>query len=70
MPAVLMSRELEIIGMRLNNYRFPEVIKWSIDKKVDPAAIVTHTFPVWEAGRAFQYNDARPEAVLKTILTF
>ena len=66
----IMSRELEIIGTRLNNYRFPEVIKWFTDKKVDPAAIVTHTFSVWEAERAFQYNDAHPEAVLKTILTF
>ena len=66
----IMSKELEIIGTRLNNYRFPEVIEWFKEGKVDPKSIVTNTFPFTEAAKAFKYNDEHPENVLKIVLTF
>ncbi len=66
----IMSKELEIIGTRLNNHRFPEVITWFKEGKVDPKAIVTNTFPFTEADKAFKYNDEHPESVLKIVLTF
>jgi L-gulonate 5-dehydrogenase len=66
----IMSKELEIIGTRLNNYRFPEVIEWFKEGKVDPKSIVTNTFPFTEADKAFKYNDEHPENVLKIVLTF
>ena len=66
----IMSKELEIIGTRLNNHRFPEVISWFKDKKVDPKSIVTNTFHFKEADKAFKYNDENPDKVLKIVLTF
>ena len=66
----IMSKELEIIGTRLNNYRFPEVIEWFKEGKVDPKSIVTNTVPFTEADKAFKYNDEHPENVLKIVLTF
>ena len=66
----IMSKELEIIGTRLNNDRFPEVIEWFKEGKVDPKSIVTNTVPFTEADKAFKYNDEHPENVLKIVLTF
>lgn len=66
----IMSKELEIIGTRLNNHRFPEVINWFTNKKVNPQTIITNTFHFTEAAKAFQYNDKNPDKVLKIILTF
>lgn len=66
----IMSRELEIIGTRLNNHRFPEVIDWLEKGKINPKEIITNTFPFTEADKAFKYNDEYPDKVLKIILTF
>jgi L-gulonate 5-dehydrogenase len=65
-----MSRELEIIGTRLNNHRFPEVINWFKEGKVQPKEIVTNTFSFTDADKAFKYNDEHPDKVLKIVLTF
>lgn len=65
-----MSKELKIIGTRLNNHRFPEVIDWFKNKKVDPKSIVTNTFHFTDAAKAFKYNDENPDKVLKIVLTF
>lgn len=66
----IMSRELEIIGTRLNNHRFPEVIDWFKKGQVQPKEIITHVFPFQEAEKAFKLNDEDPENVLKIVLTF
>lgn len=66
----IMSKELEIIGTRLNNHRFPEVIHWFKEGKVQPKEIVTNTFHFTDADKAFKYNDENPDKVLKIILTF
>ena len=66
----IMSRELEIIGTRLNNDRFPEVIDWFNKGLVNPKAIITHTFSFEDAAKAFKFNDEHPEEVLKIVLTF
>ncbi|MCR5757942.1 MAG: zinc-binding alcohol dehydrogenase family protein [Selenomonas sp.] len=66
----IMSKELEIIGTRLNNHRFAEVIQWFKEKKVDPAAIITHRYPLEELAAAFKVGEEQPEDVLKVILTF
>lgn len=66
----IMSRELEIIGTRLNNHRFTEVIDWFHSGKVQPSEIITHTFSFEDAEKAFKLNDENPEKVLKMILLF
>ena len=66
----IMSKELEIIGTRLNNHRFPEVIEWFKAGKVDPAAIITHRFKMEDAEKGFAIGKEHPEDTLKVILTF
>ncbi|WP_196604258.1 zinc-binding alcohol dehydrogenase family protein [Pectinatus haikarae] len=66
----IMSRELEIIGTRLNNHRFAEVIEWFKQNRVQQKEIITHTFPFEKAKNAFKLNDEKPEEVFKIILTF
>ncbi|MBC3536292.1 zinc-binding alcohol dehydrogenase family protein [Megasphaera hominis] len=66
----IMGRELEIIGTRLNNHRFPEVIDWFKAGSVKPQEIITHTFPFEKAAEAFQFSDENPDKVLKIILKF
>jgi L-gulonate 5-dehydrogenase len=66
----IMSKELEILGTRLNNHRFPEVINWFEKEKVQPKEIITHRFSFTDADKAFKYNDEHPDKVLKIVLTF
>jgi L-gulonate 5-dehydrogenase len=66
----IMSRELEIIGTRLNNNKFPQVIEWFAKGLVQPEKILTHTFTLEEAQKAFDLNDKNPENVCKIVLTF
>lgn len=66
----IMSRELEIIGTRLNNHRFPEVINWFKKGKVHPLEIITNVFPAEKAEEAFTIGAKHPESVLKVILSF
>lgn len=66
----IMSRELEIIGTRLNNNKFPQVIEWFAKGLVQPEKILTHTFPFTEAEQAFACMDTNPEEVGKIVLTW
>jgi L-gulonate 5-dehydrogenase len=66
----IMSRELEIIGTRLNNKKFPQVIEWFAKELVQPEKILTHTFSFDEVQKAFELNDKNPESVCKIVLTF
>lgn len=66
----IMSRELEIIGTRLNNNKFPQVIEWFAKGLVQPEKILTHTFTFDEAQKAFDFNDGNPQDVCKIVLTF
>jgi L-gulonate 5-dehydrogenase len=66
----IMSRELEIIGTRLNKHKMPEVIDWFAKGLVQPEKILTHTFSFEEAQKAFDFSDAHPEEVCKIGLKF
>jgi len=66
----IMSRELEIIGTRLNNNRFAEVLQWFAEGKVNPAQIISHTFAFEKIQDAFNMIDQQPEDVLKIVLKF
>lgn len=66
----IMSRELEIIGTRLNKHKFPEVIRWFDQGLVQPKKILTHTFHFSDVQKAFELNDTSPQDVCKIVLTF
>jgi len=61
----IMSKEIEIIGTRLNNNKFAEVIEWFSKNLVQPEAILSHTFKLEELEKAFAFMHSYPEEVCK-----
>lgn len=66
----IMSRELEIIGTRLNNHRFAEVLTWFSQGRVNPEKVISHKYSFEDAQKAFDITHEHPEDVLKIILEF
>ena len=69
-PFDIMRRELEIIGSRLNNNKFPTVIEWLEKGVIDPRKIITNKFHFTQAKEAFDFINEQPEQVIKVILEF
>lgn len=69
-PYDIMRREMDIIGSRLNNNKFPEVLGWMERGEVDPGKIISHTFPFLEAKQALDLVRDRPNEVFKVVLQF
>lgn len=66
----IMKRELKIIGSRLNNHRFAEVIDWFRNEKLEPKQIISHTIPFEKIEEGFRLGEEHPNEVLKVVLTF
>ena len=64
------SKELDIRGSRLNNNKFPQVIEWFQNKKLDPTKIITHHFHFTDIEKAFEQLKKDPENTMKVILEF
>lgn len=64
------KKELNVVGSRLNNYRFPEVIELFESGKVNPEKLSTNTFAFTEVEEAIKLNREHPEAVCKITLDF
>ena len=66
----LVKKELDVLGSRLNNYRFPEVI-WGFEEHVfTPEIMCTGTYPMEQAAEAMHEIMEHPERVCKTVLTW
>ncbi len=68
--AAISKKELELIGSRMHSNRFPEVIRWISEKKVQPGPMVSHAFPFSQAQAAFDLIEKSPATTCKVILTF
>lgn len=64
------KKELDVIGSRLNNHRFPEVIDTMERGMYSPDKLRTHTFPFTKASEAFDLIIDHPDQVRKVVLTF
>ena len=64
------KKELDVVGSRLNNYRFPEVIRGFESGALTPRKLVTHSFPFGKAAEAIDLIRNKPEEVCKVLLTF
>lgn len=64
------KKELEVIGSRLSNRRFPEVIESMEHGFYTPERLVTHSFHFTEAQKAFELVLGNPGEVRKVVLTF
>ena len=56
-------------GSRLQNRKFQAAIDLVREGKVDLNHKVSHTFPLLEAQKAFDFNDSRDPSIRKIVLT-
>jgi len=66
----IVSKELDVRGTRLNNYKFPEVVEWFRKKEVDPKSLITHVFHFTDIKKAMEQAEKRPHETCKIILKF
>ena len=64
------ARELDVLGSRLHNGKFPEALGWIERGEVNPRALVSHVFPMEEAAGAITMIERSPKETCKVILTF
>lgn len=64
------SKELSIFSSRLNAEKFPLVIEWLKDKKIDPLKLITHRFEYKKVVEAIQVFEKDQKSCCKVLLTF
>lgn len=64
----IVKKELEIIGSRLHNNKFPEVIGWLERKEVNPKPLVSHVFDFLKVQEAIALIETKPQETSKVIL--
>lgn len=62
------KKELDIIGSRLHNNKFPEVIGWFERKEIKAKPLVSHVFDFVDVKEAIELMDKKPEETCKVIL--
>ncbi|WP_419307303.1 Zn-dependent oxidoreductase [Chromohalobacter israelensis] len=64
----VIKKELTIVGSRLNNRKFPDVIEMLASGRLDASALVSHRLPFAEMGEAIHMIDHHPERVRKVLI--
>jgi L-gulonate 5-dehydrogenase len=64
----VIKKELTLVGSRLNNRKFPEVLKLMASGQVDPLALVSHRLPLSNMPSAIDMLDHRPEEARKVLI--
>ena len=67
---VITSKELDVRGSRLQNRKFQDVIDLINAGKIDLRGSISHTFPLTEAQKAFDFVDSHDPSIRKIALTF
>lgn len=68
--ADITKKELTLVGSRLNNHRFDEVIQCFEDGSFTPQRLMTHHFHYSQVHEALKMVTEHPELTLKVVLTF
>ena len=66
----LVKKELDVLGSRLSNYRFPEVIRGFEDGSLTPSGIVSSYYPFEKAEEAMKRMMEHPDEECKIVLCF
>ena len=66
----LTKKELTVVGSRLSNFRFPEVIEGLESGALTPGKMRTHSFPAEKAEEAMRLIMEHPDKVCKITLAF
>lgn len=64
------SKELSIFSSRLNSARFPQVIDWMADGKIDPQRLITHCVAAGEVEQAMLMFEKDQRTCCKVLLQF
>ncbi|MGJ3355169.1 Zn-dependent oxidoreductase [Providencia sp. Je.9.19] len=64
------SKEISLFSSRLNAKKFPEVIDWIANKKIDPSKILTHQFAFTDTQDAILTFEKDQKTCCKILLTF
>lgn len=64
----VIKKELTLVGSRLNNRKFPEVLALMASGKLDPLALVSHRLPLSDMAGAIDMLDHRPEEARKVLI--
>lgn len=67
---LITSKELDIIGSRLQNKKFEEAIKMITDGKLDITDSISHTFPLIKGQEAFDFVNSKDPSIRKVAFTF
>lgn len=66
----LVKKELDVMGSRLSNYRFPEVIQGFENGSLTPAGIISSRYAFTDAEAAIKRAVEHPELECKIVLSF
>ncbi|MEQ9887334.1 Zn-dependent oxidoreductase [Pectobacterium zantedeschiae] len=64
------SKELSIFSSRLNANKFPIVIEWLKERRIDPAKLITHRFDYQQVEQAIEVFEKDQKRCCKVLLTF
>ncbi|MGO2240468.1 MAG: Zn-dependent oxidoreductase [Halomonas sp.] len=64
----VIKKELTLVGSRLNNRKFPEVLGLMASGHLDPLALVSHRLPLSDMPSAIDMLDHRPEEARKVLI--
>jgi len=67
---LITSKELDVRGSRLQNKMFGKAIQMIKDGTLDLTGSASHTFPLIEAQKAFDFVDSRDPSIRKIVFTF
>lgn len=64
------KKEVTVLGSRLNNHRFPEVVRMFENGQLRPERLRSDIFPFFEVAEAMELIREHPERVCKVSLSF
>ncbi len=67
---LITSKELDVRGSRLQNKMFGKAIEMIQAGTLDLTGSISHTFPLVEAQKAFDFVDSRDPSIRKIVFTF
>lgn len=67
---LITSKELDVRGSRLQNRKFKEAIELINEGRLDLNGSISHSFPIEEAQKAFDFADSKSSDIRKIVLTF
>lgn len=67
---LITSKELDVRGSRLQNQMFGRAIELIHEGRLDLSGSISHTFPLADAQKAFDFVDSHDPSIRKIVLTF